>query len=834
MGLVTNIKANEKKEFFVFRYLILNNAEPDHNKIKHGYDSKENIEKIFSQFDKNTHNFYVSINSKEQFNALVFDVDDHGKPEEDSLEIINQKIQKLIEHAKQTKQAIKVNSTGRGAALIFQVSKNDLAKRNDINELYKHCWQKIGGWLKSDFGFKLDEGPKDYLRVFRVSGTINTRTKTECKTMFFQEGTTLNVEELLEDYNQAKEGKNEKLPEIKSTEIETVLKNKKDYKLQGLLDGNISGYKSRSEAEIALIQKLNFYSLSKEQVFEVMAKYSKIGKWNDAPEQYKELTYNKALELSASTGKQEKIVLEFKTAHLKNFEDLLNASNLIGKAYTLALKALWYQLVGVPLATKTVSLGKVKADMRESLTFAIVSGNGKNLLRTCSEEILTKGKFKVISPTSYHAEQFVGKMLPVKDKGKIIKWEENKGHFDSDLISIDEALLLLQSNDKAEKDVRAKIAQALNIYKKNFVYKRSVDNKVEEALGYYPSCVFQFFIQPLRLPENLITQGFLRRPPIIFVDISKEPDTRYTDRWGEEDSSEKGAKTFSELIFEVSDWAKNKEFNVTPETLEVFKKLDLAVLDFGRSHSRKANNAMTVLHFTMQERLLRMATLLAASNKEDSIRPCHVILAFLDLIEILSSELDFLENFVTGDFSYGLGWKGITGKKQELLRWLYDMGATTMQESNVTIADFKEQICKVYNIKDRQAVDKMTSLRDDGLIQAKKTQVSSIVWLNFSPEVSNLRKVQKTQSVYAQFLSKYDEIQKEFCSNETATSASSALWKMSLREADNPKEQAEASVQKELGIKCELCGIRSTNWSYKGNKKSCLNCLEKQKVITNA
>ena len=200
-----------------------------------------------------------------------------------------------------------------------------------------------------------------------------------------------------------------------------------------------------------------------------MAKHSKIGKWNETPPQYKELTFNKALEISASTDKQEKIVLGFKTAHLKNFEELLNASNLIGKAYTLALKALWYQLAGVTLATKTVSLGKVKADMRESLTFAIVSGNGKNLLRTCSEEILTKAKFQTVSPTSYHAEQFVGKMLPVKEKGKTISWQENKGHFDTDLVSIDEALLLLQSNDKAEKDVRAKISQALNIYKKGSV-----------------------------------------------------------------------------------------------------------------------------------------------------------------------------------------------------------------------------------------------------------------------------------------------------------------------------------------------------------------------------
>jgi uncharacterized protein (DUF1330 family) len=70
----------------------------------------------------------------------------------------------------------------------------------------------------------------------------------------------------------------------------------KDEKLCDLYEGKWQryGYKSRSEAELALICKLVYYGFSKSEIWRIMDN-SDIGKWKEKHESYKELTYSKAL-----------------------------------------------------------------------------------------------------------------------------------------------------------------------------------------------------------------------------------------------------------------------------------------------------------------------------------------------------------------------------------------------------------------------------------------------------------------------------------------------------------------------------------------------------------
>ena len=69
---------------------------------------------------------------------------------------------------------------------------------------------------------------------------------------------------------------------------------RRDQKLRRLFDGNISGYQSRSEAEMALMVKLVFYGFSQARIWEIMES-SKIGKWQESAEGYRQLTYEKGL-----------------------------------------------------------------------------------------------------------------------------------------------------------------------------------------------------------------------------------------------------------------------------------------------------------------------------------------------------------------------------------------------------------------------------------------------------------------------------------------------------------------------------------------------------------
>jgi putative DNA primase/helicase len=67
-----------------------------------------------------------------------------------------------------------------------------------------------------------------------------------------------------------------------------------DGRLNGLFNGDIEGYASRSEAEFALVIRLISYGFSDEQINRIM-KDSRIGKWNES-EQYAEYTLRKAHE----------------------------------------------------------------------------------------------------------------------------------------------------------------------------------------------------------------------------------------------------------------------------------------------------------------------------------------------------------------------------------------------------------------------------------------------------------------------------------------------------------------------------------------------------------
>lgn len=80
---------------------------------------------------------------------------------------------------------------------------------------------------------------------------------------------------------------------IKSNEIITKM-----------LDGDLQGKASRSEAELSLVCRLIQIGLNKSQVFKLMTK-CKLGKWQESPIQYRELTFEKALSIITKEKKDD-------------------------------------------------------------------------------------------------------------------------------------------------------------------------------------------------------------------------------------------------------------------------------------------------------------------------------------------------------------------------------------------------------------------------------------------------------------------------------------------------------------------------------------------------
>ena len=183
-----------------FRFLVLDNSEPVHKKVLHDYATQEEIFEIFKLIDISKHNFYIAKNPKGKISFICFDVDAHGKAGEDSIETIQEKIQKLILDCKEKNKAIEINFSGRGYQIFFPVKENNYSDSKDIAEHYKFAWQKLAETLQASYFLKLDSQASDIYRVFRVPNTFNTTAQKKCEQFFKQDGELWDLEKFLKGY----------------------------------------------------------------------------------------------------------------------------------------------------------------------------------------------------------------------------------------------------------------------------------------------------------------------------------------------------------------------------------------------------------------------------------------------------------------------------------------------------------------------------------------------------------------------------------------------------------------------------------------------------------
>jgi len=194
--------------------------------------------------------------------------------------------------------------TGNGYQLWYSIpeikitDENRLEIESQIQEFHSKFQKKYSGELG-----KIDK-IGDLARVVKVVGTksikgSNTKERPHRYAIFVDKDINRDEDQNLRDEILSLSPKKKKAIKYIEPSPKTKKKIKKilneDKKIKELYEGKIDGYLSRSEAELALLIKLIEYEIPKHQCFEIMAS-SKIGKWNEAHEQYKELTYNKAIE----------------------------------------------------------------------------------------------------------------------------------------------------------------------------------------------------------------------------------------------------------------------------------------------------------------------------------------------------------------------------------------------------------------------------------------------------------------------------------------------------------------------------------------------------------
>jgi hypothetical protein len=537
----------------------------------------------------------------------------------------------------------------------------------------------------------------------------------------------------------------------KWTSIYSILQNKKDFKLQALLEGKWEGiYDSRSEAEQALMNKLVFYDLNKEQCFQAM-EIAKIGKWKEAPLGYKELTYQKAdnwkpkekeveiKPLEKITPKEEKKeetkldtdvptlelvdFSEYKKLfanthnHLPAFDLIDNELGLNGQEYYAMKKCLNYYVESLKQKTVRFCVGSEFFDNRLHLLCVGASGTGKGKVKA-----ITRKHSSVVecSGNRTNLEQLIGKKK--KEKGEIV---ELKGYFGFKGLLVDESQNLIAEKDDNQSAIMREIRIAMDVYGNNKTDKKLVDT---ELLSYCPETRFCLFSHDILFPPIFFDTGTFRRLFCFELKFCKiKPEDLIRNLFIQSKDKELYEYVNQEDLFRPEMLTFSKEG--IDEIIEFFLFWNRFIF---LNPSQRVRAVSKGLVYAAKLYFFRTAAILAVMNCEQIVRQNTVRVACLDTIQFLLETIENYANKSNPTLSRDV-WKSDDLVECMFLEWMHYNGALTKEGSKISIKAAQDKIQDYFGVQERQARAKYYRLVKAGLIKDYKGAHHSICWLGFNP-----------------------------------------------------------------------------------------------------
>jgi hypothetical protein len=302
----------------------------------------------------------------------------------------------------------------------------------------------------------------------------------------------------------------------------------------------------------------------------------------------------------------------------------------------------------------------------------------------------------------------------------------------SDILIFEESHELLSSNEKNDVDCRDVLTVALDIYGRNKISKQNIDNldTADETIEGYPHTCMLAFVQPLVIPEKVVTKGLARRMKKIYQRMDERtPMDKFAARLTGQEVSQKNIIAFANFLRDINNV--KTLWKLEAEAYDSLLKYHYALLEQGFRHGGKRANYTEIVEYPLQNDLLKYSALRAISELRTNITARDVKLAYVDLAEIFAHELDYVNSLVAGNLDYGKKWGGATGKDAIALEYLYSSGATSFENSNVTLSQFKECLKKIYQVsEDRTANRILKRLRN--YIETKRRGADWYVWLKIS------------------------------------------------------------------------------------------------------
>ena len=418
--------------------------------------------------------------------------------------------------------------------------------------------------------------------------------------------------------------------------------------------------------------------------------------------------------------------LLYPTDHLQNFDHLGRATGLYGKPYKPIIKAIWYVLHAQILKERVVTLGDIKTDCRMNFTFILRSGGGKKEIEDIITKVCTGLGEKVTKPTSYHPEQLVGKVVKERKTGE---YSQIKGHLGDDILIFDDAIELVKAQKAFYRESRRYIIKALDPIGDNLITKRPTGIPRRHALRYCPNCSIQILLQPFTISGEVVKSGFSRRFLFLLPEIeqSKEIFSQKTLSDGTLKSQSFGIVL--DHLKKLRESGASPQLTFSKEAIERFNELHLLLIEFGEGYSKKGSSFTEIIGFSLQNWFLKMIAILANSHKRTEASIFDVEMAFVDLLEFLDSNFEYVERKVQGSLDYE-DRDQPTGTDLEMLEWLKQKGALSYRASKISIQAYQEKISKKFEVSPDGARRRYQKHVWKGWIKRKqKGSYGSRVWV---------------------------------------------------------------------------------------------------------
>jgi len=422
------------------------------------------------------------------------------------------------------------------------------------------------------------------------------------------------------------------------------------------------------------------------------------------------------------------------------FDKMSSLIELDGQSYDITKKLLIYSLLGNVIKHNPITLGKLKQDTRVNLGIPIRSGYGKSVCKNFIRKTERQLGLPYSEPTSLHPEQLVGKTIIIRDRaGQIVDTIINKGHLADDYITFDEAIELL--TERSYQQARDYINIALDPIGYNEIYKRSVDSEVSQAVRYCPEVTMAFFFHPVPIPNSVINRGFLRR---VFITYLNPTDEERRKALASSLKPSYNSSLFDEWIALLKEMKNKKlEWKFTEPNLII--NYTQKLIQRGLTYSPKVADFTDIMYFTLRDRLVKLACILAGLDHSPKVQRSHIVQAYRDMREFWDAQATYVEEHVITKL---IGAFRAREKHRVCIEILKERGAISEEASTLSIDELLTEMSRRLSISKGAARYYYLQLVKAKVVGAKKYSHSSKVWLIKSDLISPKKEIKLWEKTY--------------------------------------------------------------------------------------